>query len=87
MRGMLDRIEDGFNAVILLEERGREIIVPVSRLPEGTQIHSWFTITMEEEEIVSIEVDENLSQEKAARAQNLMQRLRGRKSSSRFKRK
>jgi hypothetical protein len=83
---MLDRIEDGSNAVILLEDYGREIVVPISRLPEGSRVHSWFTITMEEEEIVSIEVDENLAQAKAARAQSLMQRLR-RKSGSRFKRR
>ncbi|TWT02393.1 DUF3006 family protein [Planomicrobium sp. CPCC 101079] len=85
MRGMLDRIEDGSNAVILLEEYGREIVIPASQLPEGSQVHSWFTITMNEGEVVSIEVDENLAKAKAARAKNLMQRLRS-KSGSRFKR-
>lgn len=86
MRGMLDRIEDGSNAVILLEESGREIIVPISRLPEGSRVHSWFAITMNEGEIEAIEVDDNLAKAKAARAHNLMQRLRS-KSGSRFKRR
>jgi hypothetical protein len=86
MKGILDRIEDGMHAVILLEEQGREIIVPVSRLPPGSQVHSWFAITMEEEEIIAIELDEHLADAKAARARNLMDRLRARKSGSRFKR-
>lgn len=86
MKGMLDRIEDDSKAVILMEESGREIVVPVSQLPEGSRLHSWFTITLEEEEVVLIEVDEPLTQAKAAHAQNLMQRLRKR-SGSRFKRR
>ena len=87
MKGMLDRIEDGFNAVILLEEQKREIVIPITQLPAGSQVNSWFTITLENGEIASIEADENLAQEKSARAQSLMQRLRGRKSGSRFKRR
>lgn len=87
MRGMLDRIEDGTHAVLLLEEQGREIVVPVSRLPEGSQVNSWFTITMEEEEIVSIQADEQLTQAKTERVQSLMERLRARKSESRFRRR
>jgi len=85
MKGMLDRIEDDIHAVILLEEQNREIVIPASVLPEGSEVHTWFTIIMEEGEIVSIEVDESLTQAKAARAQNLMRRLRSR-SRSRFKR-
>ena len=85
MKGMLDRIEDDIHAVILLEEQNREIVIPASVLPEGSKVHTWFTIIMEEGEIVSIEVDESLTQAKAARAQNLMRRLRSR-SRSRFKR-
>ncbi|MDN7243177.1 DUF3006 domain-containing protein [Planococcus sp. N028] len=86
MRGMLDRIEDGTHAVLLIEEQGREIVVPVSQLPEGSQVHTWFTITMEEDEIVSLQLDESLTEVKTEQAQSLMQRLRSR-SGSRFKRR
>ncbi|WKA55121.1 DUF3006 domain-containing protein [Planococcus shixiaomingii] len=86
MRGMLDRIEDGTHAVLLIEEQGREIVVPVSQLPAGSQVHTWFTITMEEDEIVSLQLDESLTEVKTEQAQSLMQRLRSR-SGSRFKRR
>lgn len=85
MRGVLDRIEDGSRAVIILEDEGREIILPASRLPEGSGINSWFTIDSENEELVIL-LDEETTQLKEEQAKTLTRKLRMKKSGSRFKR-
>lgn len=85
MRGILDRIEDGQLAVILLEEERREIVLPIHYLPEGSRVNSWFEIMMDGEEIISLALDEETAQAKEDEAETLMQKLRSRRRSSRFK--
>ena len=85
MKGILDRIEDGRHAVILVEEEGVELILPANRLPEGSQINSWFTIDAENGQLM-ITLDEELSLAKSEQAEELMTRLRIKKKGSRFKR-
>jgi len=85
MKGILDRIEDSRHAVILVEEEGIELILPVNRLPEGSQINSWFTIDAENGQLM-IALDEELSLAKSEQAEELMTRLRTKKKGSRFKR-
>lgn len=87
MKGMLDRIEDGQNAVILLEQQDLEIVLPVAQLPEGSAIGSWFNITMEDGEVLAILPDETTSAEKADQAAGLMEKLKKKRSGSKFKRK
>jgi hypothetical protein len=86
MRGTLDRIEDGYFAVILLEEEQREIVLPVHHLPDGSRVNSWFEIVMDGEDIVSVALDEETADAKENEADALMQKLRSRRRSSRFKR-
>lgn len=85
MKGILDRIEDGRHAVILVEEEGIELILPANRLPEGSQINSWFTIDTENGQLM-MALDEELSLAKSEQAEELMARLRKKKKGSRFKR-
>lgn len=87
MKGILDRIEDGRQAVILIEEEQREIVFPADRLPPGSKVNSWFDIVLEDEEITSISLDAETAAAKERQVQGLLQRLRGRRSRSRFKRK
>lgn len=87
MKGVLDRMEDGKWAVILLEEVNREIIVPAAELPEGSRIKSWFDIDFDDSGIVSIELDPRSTAIKEQRVEQLMRNLRSRRSGSRFKRK
>lgn len=86
MRGVLDRIEDGGKAVIILEEERREIILPVSRLPRGSRVNSWFTIDGESGEL-EISLDEETNRNKEQQADALTRKLRAENFSSRFKRK
>jgi len=85
MKGILDRIEDGSHAVILVEEEGIELVLPANRLPEGSQVNSWFTIDAENGQL-RINLDENLSLAKSGQAEELLARLRTKKKGSRFKR-
>ena len=87
MKGVLDRMEDGKWAVILLEEVNREIVVPAAVLPEGSRINSWFDIDFDDSGIVSIELDSRSTAIKEQRVEQLMRSLRSKRSGSRFKRK
>ena len=86
MKGMLDRIEDGCLAVILIEELKKEIILPAAWLPEGSQIHSWFDIELDGQEIRSIALDAETAAAKEDKAEALMRRLKAKRGRSRFKR-
>lgn len=85
MKGILDRIEDGRHAIILVEEEGVELVLPANRLPEGSQVNSWFTIDAEDGQL-AVTLDEETSIAKTAQAEELVARLRTKKKGSRFKR-
>ena len=87
MKGILDRIEDGQNAVILLEQHEREIILPVEQLPAGSAIGSWFNIAMEDGEVSIILLDETTTAEKADHVSGLLKKLKKKDSVSKFKRR
>lgn len=86
MKGILDRIEEGRYAVILVEAEKLELILPFNCLPAGSQINSWFTIDAENRQL-SIILDEETSLIRNQQIEELMDRLRMRKKGSRFKRK
>lgn len=85
MKGILDRIEDGIYAVILVEDEGLELVLPANRLPEGSRIYSWFTIDAENGQL-AVTLDEETSLIKSGQAEELVGRLRMKKKGSRFKR-
>lgn len=75
MKGVLDRIE-GNLAVILIEARKEEVVVPMCELPAGSEEGTWFTIEMIDEEFEIVENDERTTKEKRARVKGLLDRLR-----------
>lgn len=86
MKGMLNRIEDGW-AVILIEEEQKEFLLPLSQLPEGSQVNSWFEIELDGEKLCSISLDEESRAAKEKEARDLRRKLRRRSSGSQFKRR
>ncbi|WP_211653024.1 DUF3006 domain-containing protein [Planococcus alpniumensis] len=86
MRGVLDRFE-GSVAVIIAEQAGREFHVPLRYLPEGSRQGMWFTLSIESGHVVDIEADLTQTNERAAKAEELMAKLRNKSTGSRFKRK
>ncbi|MBU9672487.1 DUF3006 domain-containing protein [Planococcus sp. CP5-4] len=86
MRGVLDRFEDGGVAVIIAEQAGREFHVPLRYLPEGSRQGMWFRLSIEAGRVVDIEADLTQTNERAAKAEELMAKLRNKSTGSRFRR-
>lgn len=87
MKGVLDRIVDGKHAVILVEEVGREYVLDVSRLPNNSKEGVWYDLTIEDDEIVEMRINEETQEEMEKKINNIMDKLRNKnKSGSRFKR-
>ncbi|KDE57489.1 hypothetical protein EL22_11790 [Halostagnicola sp. A56] len=77
--GVIDRIEDGGIAVILLEENEQvieQVDVPADRLPEPAQTDGGvLSVTFEEGEITSIEYRPDATRDRRESAQAKLDRL------------
>lgn len=85
MKGYLDRIEDGGKAVVILEEEGFEILLPIRNLPEGSRVNSWFWIH-EEDGDFSFVLDEEERQRREQQANRMTQNIRAKSRGSQYKR-
>lgn len=86
MKGMIDRFEDE-QAVILSEEKNQEWIVARSELPAGCEKGTWLSFEEKEEGLSHFRINSDLTQEKKQSADDLLQSIRSRSKSSKFKRK
>lgn len=77
--GAVDRIVDGETAVILLEEDGdvvEEVTVPAAELPEQAQDDGGvLSVTIEDDEVVSIEYRAEETQKRRNRTADKLDRL------------
>jgi len=77
--GVVDRIEDGEIAVILLEENGQvieQVDVPVARLPEPAQTDGGvLSVVLENGEITSMEYRSDATRDRRESAQEKLDRL------------
>ncbi|HSI67786.1 MAG TPA: DUF3006 family protein [Planococcus sp. (in: firmicutes)] len=87
MKGVLERIEDNRIAVILIEEEGREIHLPVTELPEGSEVNTWFDVDMKEGERISIRIDPVVTEDKNRSAQEILKKIKSKKHKSKFRRR
>ncbi|SES29464.1 DUF3006 domain-containing protein [Salipaludibacillus aurantiacus] len=85
--GFLDRIEDGKFGVILVEDIGKEYMVPKNNLPDGAREGMWLTVTIEDEEVKSIEINRTKTIGLQQKIDSQMERIRKKKKGSKFKRK
>lgn len=85
MKGYLDRIEDGGKAVIILEEQGFEIILPIGYLPEGSRVKSWFRIS-EDNGDFAFTLDEEERQRREQLANERTRKLKMKSRGSKYKR-
>ncbi|WHZ05596.1 DUF3006 domain-containing protein [Neobacillus sp. YX16] len=85
IKGFLDRIEDNQFAVILVEEMKKEFIIPKKDLPQGSKENSYFEITIENEKITSIELDEQTTLSEQEQVDDMMTKLRSKSKGSKFK--
>lgn len=77
-RAVIDRIEDGRHAVLLVGENEREQVVPVDRLPEDAKSGSWLLVRFRGDELVEATVDEEETARVKTRIADKMARLRAR---------
>ncbi|MGB5946216.1 DUF3006 domain-containing protein [Paenisporosarcina sp.] len=86
-KGVLDRIEEGKHAVILVEELGKEFIIQVSDLPEGSYAGTWFDVEITNNELSILTIDIKETSTLHEEITNKVNNLRGKGRESRFKRK
>lgn len=76
--GVLDRYTDEGDAVILLEDREEEWIVPADELPEASREGVWFQIGLDGESFNIISIDWRRTKEAERKSKELLDELRGR---------
>ncbi|SES93355.1 Protein of unknown function [Oceanobacillus limi] len=88
MLGVLDRIEDNKHAVILIEELNEELIIAKEKLPEGSNVHTYFNLVQGEDGKLTIHsINEKATQEAEQQTSDIMAKLRAKKTGSKFKKK
>lgn len=75
--GVLDRIEDGNNAVILIEDIEQEVIMPVGNLPDGSKEGVWFSIEFDEKnhKYIIVDIDHERTKKQLEKSIRLLKKL------------
>lgn len=79
-QGVLDRITNNQYGTILIEQLNKEFIINKSELPAGAKEGTWFDLVIENEEIKSLSINEELTK---VRKQTIEEKLAKLKSRSR----
>ncbi|WP_342431550.1 DUF3006 family protein [Neobacillus sp. FSL H8-0543] len=87
MKGYLDRIEENKYAVILVEEIQKEFIISKDELPIGSAEKSYFDITIENDKIATLKLNEQSTISEQQKTNDLMAKLRSKSKESKFKKK
>lgn len=85
VQAVLDRVEDGVHAVLLVGEEERELIVPAEVLPNEARDGSWLRVTLAGDEVVRIVVDPEATAAVRARVRAKVARMRARNRPRRFR--
>lgn len=86
MKGILDRIEDGDQAVILIEEIQKALIIPLKDLPKGSKENTFFHIKEFSGDYRIMSIDHEATKRKAKESEDLMEKLRKKSSGSNYSR-
>ncbi len=79
-KAVVDRIEEGRQAVLLVGEDEREFVVPVAQLPEGAGAGAWLRVRLEGAELTVLGIDQGEEEAARQRIEDKMARLRQRES-------
>ncbi|QKS72552.1 DUF3006 domain-containing protein [Paenalkalicoccus suaedae] len=85
--GVIDRIEDGQHAVILVESEQLQFNVLREDLPAGAEEGTWITFDAVDGVVSNIELDSAKTHEQTERIENKLGRIRKKSSGSKFKRR
>lgn len=84
--GVLDRITNEEYGTILAENIGREFVLKMEDMPVNSREGVWFDLVLEKDELISITINHELTNNRRASIESTMARLR-KKSGSKFKKK
>ncbi|WP_102349049.1 DUF3006 domain-containing protein [Bacillus sp. Marseille-P3661] len=87
MKGYLDRIEDNTFGVLLVEELNKEFMIPVAELPAGSTAGTHFDVTLENNKIVTIKVNEVATKAEQQKVDDRMTKIRSKSKGSKFQKK
>lgn len=80
----LDRITNDNQAVLLIENTQQNLLYPAFSLPTGSKPGTWFHVTIQENNITSIQIDIEKTMQMKSQIQNRLSRLQANQK-SRFK--
>ncbi|SES05122.1 DUF3006 domain-containing protein [Salisediminibacterium halotolerans] len=83
--GVIDRIEDGVTAVILLEAEHCEIHTACAELPDGAGEGTHLTLTLAGSELVRADINTDSENDARKRISSRMDRLRAKSKGSSYK--
>lgn len=86
MKGVLDRFENKDQAVILIEEIQKALVVPISELPANSKEGTFFSIEERNGNYKIISIDHETTRREEKKAAELMEKLRAKSKGSKFKR-
>ncbi|WBX82113.1 DUF3006 domain-containing protein [Virgibacillus salarius] len=86
MKGVLDRFEDNEKAVILVEDKQKEILIDKNLLPKGSEVDTCFDITAKDGKY-QLEIDKECTKHQAEKISERLGKLRQQRSDSKFRKK
>lgn len=75
-KAVIDRIEDGEHAVLLVGDEETEYVVPAAQLPEDAQPGMWLRVQIEDGVIVEVVVDQAETEQMARGIAGKLARVR-----------
>jgi hypothetical protein len=69
----------------LVEEIKKEFIIPKAELPDGSKVHSYFSLSIENDQITAIKLEEQTTRSEQAKVDEMMLKLRSKSGGSKFK--
>lgn len=82
---MIDRFSDQDTAILLVEQIGKEFIVKIEQLPKGVNRGDYLILEIEDNQIQSIDKDQERTKERQLAIKSKLDMLGKRKGNSRFR--
>lgn len=87
VKAVIDKVEEGETAVILVEKKRLEFKTSVKELPEDAEEGMWLKVDIEDGKLVSVKIDKEETKKRKNRINKKIKKLkkRGSKRSTRLK--
>jgi len=79
-KAVIDRIEDGKHAVLIVGDEEEQKIIPVNELPDGAREGTWLKVKFNGDAITYIAIDHEETAKRRERINSKMNKLKERRS-------